>query len=238
MQPLKDSPADMEEYVLRIAQVNSSPNCKITGELVRIPVPVDSALELAAITDRVAKSVPDGGPAIQFEMIRNSAIPVVTNLLGSRGRLCRCLGVASLDDVSASLDQRLQSDQPGGWLDSLKRIPSWGGLSKWTPKTIKTAACQQVVRLGRDVNLWDLPVPRSWPGEVHPVITAAQILIRNPGTNSVQISQSPLVVLSQTELAWYDEKFGLNYRVSCDLHEKQRRTYPLQSASVATPFSR
>ena len=135
------------------------------GEHYRIAVPVDSALELAAITDRVGRSSPNGGPAILFESVKNSTIPVVTNLLGSRRRLCLSLGIADLNEVSANLDRQLQLEQPGGWLDSLKLIPGWSGLGKWTPKSVKTAACQQVVRLGRDVNLWDLPVPRSWPGQ-------------------------------------------------------------------------
>ena len=96
------------------------------GELVRITVPVDSALEMAAITDRVAKSSTDGGPALLFENVKNSKIPVVTNLLGSRRRLCLCLGVSGLDDVGAELDRRWLTEQPGGWLDALKLVPGWG----------------------------------------------------------------------------------------------------------------
>lgn len=181
-----------------------------TGELIRISVPVDSSLELAAITDHVGRSSPQGGPALLFEAVRNSTIPVVTNLLGSRSRLCRCLEVTEIDEVAARLDQRIQSEQAGSWLDALKLAPGWGGLSKWASRTVKTAACQQVVRLGRDVNLWDLPVPRSWPGEEHPVITAGQIVLKNPVTKATVSSQSPLVVLGQTELAWYEGKDDQN----------------------------
>ena len=175
------------------------------GELVRIPVPVDSALELAAITDRVAKSSPFGGPALLFENVKNSTIPVVTNLLGSQRRLCRSLGVADLNELAADLDRRLQSESGGGWLDAFKLVPGWGGLSKWTPKLVKTAACQQVVRLGRDVNLWDLPTPRCWPDEPYPVITTGQIVTSHPETGMPFLCQSPLVVTGQRELAWYDE---------------------------------
>ena len=93
------------------------------GELVRITASVDSALEMAAITDRVAKSSPEGGPALLFENVKNSKIPVVTNLLGSRRRLCLCLGVSDLNDVAAELDRRWATEQPGGWLDALKLVP-------------------------------------------------------------------------------------------------------------------
>ena len=48
-----------------------------SGELIRIAAPVDSALELAAITVRVVRSNPTGGPALLFENVKNATIPVV-----------------------------------------------------------------------------------------------------------------------------------------------------------------
>ncbi len=175
------------------------------GELVRIAAQVDSALELAAITDRVIKSSSDGGPALLFEHVKNTTIPVVTNLLGNRRRLCRCLGVRSLEEVSQNLHQRLQADSSGGWLDSLRLGSSSSGLGKWAPKLVKTAACQQVVRMGRDVNLWDLPVPRSWPDESHPVVTSGQLVLNHPVTGANEYCQVPLVVTGPQELGWYDD---------------------------------
>jgi 4-hydroxy-3-polyprenylbenzoate decarboxylase len=174
------------------------------GELVRIPAVVDSALELAAITDHVAKTSPNGGPALLFEHVKNSTFPVVTNLFGSKRRLCLGLGVTDLDELAEELDLRFQTQQPSGWLDALKRVPDWGGVGKWSPKLVKTAACQQVVRLGRDVNLWDLPIPRCWPGESDPVITSGHILTCFPGQAKSMHCRSPLVVTSQNELGWYD----------------------------------
>ena len=173
-------------------------------ELVRIAAPVDSALEIAAITDRVANTFPDGGPALFFENVRNSTIPVVTNLLGSRRRLCRCLGIDDLGELSVALDQRTQSDPSGGWLDAFKLVPGWNQLGKWAPRIVKTAASQQVVRMGRDVNLWDLPVPRSWPHESNPVITSGQMVMRHPQTGETYVYHSPLVVTGPQELGWYD----------------------------------
>ena len=172
-------------------------------ELVRIPALVDSSLEIAAITDQVTKSS-STGPALFFENVKNSTIPVVTNLLGSRRRICLCLGVTSLDEIGGDVERRLQMSQSGGWFDSLKLVPTKGSSSPWAPKLVKTAACQQVVRVGRDVNLWDLPVPRSWTGEVDPVITAGQLATYHPLTRKLHLFQDPLVVTGQAELAWYD----------------------------------
>ncbi len=178
------------------------------SDIVRIAATVDSALELSAITDRLTKTSPNGGPAIIFENVKNSIVPVITNLLGSRRRLCRCLGVANLDDVAANLDRTMPPDQQGGWLDSLKMASGWGGLNQWAPKLVKTAACQQVVRLGRDVSLWDLPVPRCWPEEEYPVLTSGHLVSRHPTTGIVHYSQFPLAITGPQELAWYATHHG------------------------------
>ena len=61
------------------------------GELVRISAEVDPVLEIAAITDRVCRQSGDG-PALFFDHVKGHQLPVVTNLLGSRQRMCRALG--------------------------------------------------------------------------------------------------------------------------------------------------
>jgi len=69
------------------------------GELVRISTEVDPVLEISEITDRVSKS-PDGGPALFFEKVKGSSMPVVINLLGSYKRMCRALGVQAFEEVA------------------------------------------------------------------------------------------------------------------------------------------
>ena len=72
------------------------------GELVRISAEVDPILEITEITDRVSKS-PHGGPALFFENVKGSSMPVVINLLGSYRRMCRSLGVGSFEEVAERL---------------------------------------------------------------------------------------------------------------------------------------
>ena len=69
------------------------------GELVRIRTEVDPVLEITEIADRVSKS-PGGGPALFFERVKGSSMPVVINLLGSYKRMCRAMGVQSFEEVA------------------------------------------------------------------------------------------------------------------------------------------
>ncbi len=203
------------------------------GELVRIAAPVDTALEVAAITDRVCKSS-GGGPALLFEKPKNSSIPIVTNLLGSRRRLCLALGVDSLDQLADKMSRLLQPES-GGWLEALKLVPSMSGLAKFAPRVIKTAVCQQVVKLGRDVNLWDLPIPRCWPDESNPVITAAQVLTHDPATGARSVERFPVQVVSQQQLVphWHRHHAGFQHWQTAI---REQRQFPIAVALGGDPL--
>lgn len=148
-------------------------------QLVRVEVPVDPHLEAAAITDRVAKAA---GPAVLFSSLTGQSLPVVTNLLGTEGRIVRALGVVSLDDARLRLEELLRWGEPEGWLDRLKGSPQSALLRKLPPRTVRTGACQQVIRLGTDVDLNRLPLLRAWSEEGDRSLTAGQLYTRDPDT--------------------------------------------------------
>ena len=204
------------------------------GELLRIAVPVDTGLEVAAITDRVCK-LPGGGPALLFEKPSNSSIPIVTNVLGSRRRLCLAFGVDSLDQLSDKMNRLLQPES-GGWLEAFKLVPSMSGLAKFAPRVIKTAVCQQVVKLGRDVNLWDLPIPRCWPDEANPVITAAQIVTRDPTSGMTSVARFQVQVIGQQQLVphWHRFHAGFHHWQSA---VREQRQFPIAIALGGDPLN-
>lgn len=76
------------------------------GELIRIPYPVATELEITEIADREMKK-PDGGKALLFEKptVRGvvSPFPVAINTLGSWKRMAMSMNAASVDDVAAEL---------------------------------------------------------------------------------------------------------------------------------------
>src|SRR6185369_3779074 len=76
------------------------------GELSRIAVSADPALEIAAITDRVCKQ-PDGGTALLFEQPLGSDFRAATNLFGSSQRVCGALGVTDLNELTLRLNTLL-----------------------------------------------------------------------------------------------------------------------------------
>ena len=60
------------------------------NELVRVTAEVDPELEITEITDRVVKS---GGPALLFENVKGSRLPLLINQFGTERRMCLAFGV-------------------------------------------------------------------------------------------------------------------------------------------------
>ncbi|MEX0715828.1 MAG: UbiD family decarboxylase [Planctomycetaceae bacterium] len=161
------------------------------GELLRVAVEVDPVHELAEIAARIARA-PDGGPALLFESVAGSEFPVVANLLGNPARLCRLMSAASFDEIAERLSARLVPDVPESWLDTLKRVPQLGRMASVPPKVVKTGLCQQVVEMGRDVDLRRLPIPHAWPGESARTITAGQVVTRDLESGTRDLALTPL----------------------------------------------
>src|SRR5205823_6080005 len=145
--------------------------------LARIGEPVSPDLEIAAVTDRASKS-PEGGPALLFEKPTGFEMPVASNVFGSMERMCLALGVRSLDDLAREIDVLMTPPMPQGVLDAVKMLPLIGRLSDLMPKTVKNAACQEIVR--RDGTLDELPILKCWPEDGGRFITFPLVFTKDP----------------------------------------------------------
>jgi 4-hydroxy-3-polyprenylbenzoate decarboxylase len=178
------------------------------GELARIAVEVHAELEAAAITEQVAKA---GGPALFLERIKGQHPPLVTNLLGSHSRLCRALGVGSLDELSDLLAP--EAPASAGWLERIKSHSPLTAAAKGPTKTVRSGVCQQVVKLGRDVNLLEWPALRCWALEPRRSITAGLLLTQDPENGDRKLETVPLEIVDRTRLAvcWRRYHAGLRH---------------------------
>src|SRR5436190_13145245 len=147
--------------------------------LSRVRDSVSPDLEIAAVTDRVCKTA-GGGPGLLFERPTGFDMPVATNLFGSLERMCLALGVKSLDDVAREIDELMTPKMPAGMLDALKMLPVLDRLRDLMPKTVKDAACQEVVK--RDGSLDGLPILKTWPQDRGRYLTLPLVITKDPAT--------------------------------------------------------
>jgi 4-hydroxy-3-polyprenylbenzoate decarboxylase len=176
------------------------------GELTRVEEEVDPALQVAEIATRSAKS---GGPALLFGSVKGHDLPVLCNLLATETRIGRALGVASLDEVAGRIARLLDVGTPEGWFERLKGGAQPAALMGVMPRKVKSAAAQQIVRLGGDIDLGELPLLQVASEEPRRAITAATVLSAEPDSHRPVAGRFDIERIDRTRLAvcWaaYDE---------------------------------
>jgi 4-hydroxy-3-polyprenylbenzoate decarboxylase len=172
------------------------------GELVRVREPVDPVLEMAALADRAAKQ---GGPALLFEnpVGRPGAFPVAMNLFGTRRRTSWALSCDDFEEHAAELRSLLRTAPPATLWEKLKLLPRLGRLASMAPKHVSSAACQEVVLRGSEVDLGQLPVLTTWPHDGGPFLTLPQVVTRDPDTGARNVGMYRLQVLGPRRLAMH-----------------------------------
>ena len=180
------------------------------GELARIPERVSPHLEIAALADRMVKS---GGPALLFENVEGSDLPVAINLYGTRRRLAWALNVPDLDALGERVRGLLDVRVGGGLLGMAMNLPKLRDLTSLPPRRVRRAPVQEVVWRGDEVDLSRLPVLTSWPGDGGPFVTLPLVVSRDPIRGDVNVGMYRMQVYGPTStgMHWQRHKTGARH---------------------------
>lgn len=192
------------------------------GELVRIQAEVDPNLEMTVISDRTLRA---GGPALLFENPRGSTVPVLANLFGTPKRVAMGMGedsVSALREVGELLAFLKEPEPPKGIREAWKTLPIFKKVLDMTPKTVKSAACQKVVKKVEEVDLGDLPIQTCWPGDAAPLITWGLVITKGPNKSrqNMGIYRQQMLGKNRVIMRWLSHRGG-----ALDFREWQRE-YP------------
>lgn len=149
------------------------------GELTRVAPRVSWDLEITDIADRVVKR---NGPALLFEHVADSDMPLLINVLGTEQRMLRALGVRQYAEVTERIEQLIKPDMPATLMAKVKKLPQLLQLAGFAPKTVGSAAVQQVVTKGDLVDLFSMPVLKCWPDDGGRFITLPLVITADPDT--------------------------------------------------------
>ena len=180
------------------------------GQLVRIAREVDPNLEIAEIADRTMKA---GGPALLFENVKGSRFPLLINAYGSRRRMSRALGVDDLEEHAKAIEELVHTRAPKSareLADMAGRLPA---LANAVPRKVSTAACQEIVQLGDDVDLMALPVMTTWPNDGGPFFTLPNVITKDPDTGARNIGMYRMQRIDRrtTAMHWQIHKTGARH---------------------------
>ena len=204
--------------------------------LKRISVEVDPHLEITEICDRTLKRQ---GPALLFENVKNSSVPVLANLFGTPERVAMGMGEDSteaLREVGKLLAFLKEPDPPKGLKDAWEKMPVFKQVLNMAPKEIKKAPCQKIVHQKEDVDLGTIPVQTCWPGDVAPLITWGLVVTKGPEKErqNLGIYRQQVIAKNKVIMRWLAQRGGaLDYREWQQKHPEE--PFPIAVALGADP---
>ena len=181
-----------------------------SGQLRRIKTEVSAELEIAEITDRVSKAY---GPALLFENVKGYSMPVLINAFGSYERMAMALNVKHVDEIAREIESLVKPEMPSTFIDKIKFIPHMlMTLSKFPPKTVRHAPCQEVV-FETETTLSKIPIIKCWPGDGGRFITLPLVITRNLKTGNRNIGMYRLHVYDDrtTGMHWHIHHDGARH---------------------------
>ena len=200
--------ADLREFVKRLEK---------EGELKRIRAEVDPVLEIAEVTQRVARDAKRAansvGPALLFEKPKGSRYPLLINAFGSVRRTALAFEVEKLDEVAERIQGFLKMETPQGFFDKVKMLPKLAELGSFFPKSVNSGASKEVIQKGSDVNLFDFPILKCWPQDGGRFITFPLVFTRNPETGKRNVGMYRMQVYDErtTGMHWQTQKHGAEH---------------------------
>lgn len=220
---------DLRDFIAQLEKI---------GELKRIAVEVDPKLEMTEICDRVLRA---GGPAILFEKPKGHSMPVLANLFGTPRRVALGMGEEgdwqhALREVGKLLAYLKEPEPPKGLKDAWDKLPVLKQVLHMAPKVVSSAACQEVVWEGADVDLSRLPIQTCWPGDAAPLVTWGVTVTRGPHKprQNLGIYRQQVIAPNKVIMRWLAHRGGaLDFRDYCEKHPGQ--PFPLAVALGADP---
>ncbi len=206
------------------------------GDLKRISQAIDPKLEMTEISDRVLKA---DGPALLFENVVGSDMPVLTNLFGSARRVAAAMGcdqVSQLREVGKLLAFLKEPEPPEGLKDAWDKAPLFKQVLNMAAKEIKKPACQKIIFEKEQVDLSQIPVQTCWPGDVAPLITWGLVITKGPNKKrqNLGIYRQQIISKNRVIMRWLSHRGG-----ALDFKEWQQQhpgePFPVSVALGADP---
>ena len=156
------------------------------GELHRVSAKVSPMLEISEIVDRVSKSKAAGlsphaaafdphhhdlgGKALLFENVEGSSMPLLINALGSYRRMEMALGCeeGGFEALAQRVAALAKPEPPTGLMEKMKKGLELAKIAGMAPKVVSRGACQEVVKTGGEIDLFELPIIQCWPHDGDP----------------------------------------------------------------------
>ncbi|PWU80110.1 MAG: menaquinone biosynthesis decarboxylase [Candidatus Nitrosopolaris wilkensis] len=196
------------------------------GELKRINAKVNPNLEIAEIMRRLMYSRDQ--PAVFFENVEGSDIPILGNAFGTIKRLQIALEIEDFTEIGNRIVELTKLSLPSGMLNKLKMLPKLSEISDYGPRHTESGPVNEIMQT-QDANLNCLPVLKSFPSDAGKFITFGVTVTRHPNTGIRNLGVYRIQVIGDKKalIHWQTHKRGaLHYEIT----KEQRK--PIEVAII------
>lgn len=181
---------------------------KSQDELRIIDTPLDIYLEIPHLAYAEVKKE-DGGKALLFthpidsKNSKNFSIPVIMNLFGSYKRTELLFG-RDVEGVAQEIEKLLHMKPPQGLKEKIGMLGDLFSMKDIFPKKLKgRGSCQETIKQGDDVDLYDLPILTTWEEDGGPFITMGQVYTQSLDGEVVNLGMYRLQVYDKNHLGMH-----------------------------------
>jgi 4-hydroxy-3-polyprenylbenzoate decarboxylase len=200
------------------------------GELLRVPFPVATELEITEMADRQMKA-PGGGKALLFEKPtvngQVSRFPLAINTLGSTRRMALSLGLEEIDALRQEMQLILKAKPPTSVKHAWQLAMQGLSLLNAKPYRVSEGPCKEVVHRfepgrvesdaisapGALATLLDLPILQCWPGDGGRFVTFPCVHTRDPDSGERNLGMYRMQVYDarSTGMHWQVHKVAARH---------------------------
>lgn len=184
------------------------------GELKRITAKVNPNLEIAEIMRRLMYA--RDKPAVFFENVDGSDIPILGNAFGTLKRLQIALEIEDFTEIGDRVVDLTKLRLPSGMLDKLKMLPKLSEISEYGPKKIESGPVKQILQT-EAANLNSLPILKSYQKDAGKFITFGLTVTKHPETaiRNIGVYRIQVIAGKKAIIHWQAHKRGaLHYEIA------------------------
>ena len=197
-------------------------------QLTRVRVEVDPEYEITEIATRVVK---EQGPALLFEHVKGSNLPVAINFLGSHRRVELALG-RHPQEVGNDLKRLMEAAMPPR---PQKLIDEWRTIGRVLAASPYHKLKGPAQAVAETPDLRRLPILKCWPKDAGRFITFGMVFTQDPdtGARNVGIYRMQVKAPDQVMMHWQIAKGGGYHHWKA---EQQRKALPVAVVIGADPI--
>jgi 4-hydroxy-3-polyprenylbenzoate decarboxylase len=209
-------------------------------ELTVIDAELDIYLEIPHLAYAEVKKK-DGGKALLFTNVVDKksgakfSEPVCMNLFGSYKR-CELLFGRTIESVADEITDLLHMKPPEGFFNKISKAKELFSLKNIFPKRLSgRGACQEVIYLDDDIDLYKMPVLTTWEQDGGPFITMGQVYTQSLDGEMVNLGMYRLQVYDKNHLGmhWQIHKDSSHF---FDQYQKAGKKMPVTVAIGGNPL--